>query len=116
MARLRLIAEDKQYAMAVRLEDPERGTWTLEATSGQGALLDIVHTVHKGMETARALLKGGGAQDRPMDIPLSGPSGPMSTPSTPTPGSASSCRDMISSTAHPSLTTNIPSGGVKPRR
>ena len=70
--RVRLVADDKDYAMAVALSGPERGAWRLEAAGGQGALLDIVHRVHKGMESARALFTDG-AQDRPMDIPLAGP-------------------------------------------
>ena len=58
--RVRLVHREAEYAMNVELSGPERGSWTLEATSGHGALLDIVH---KGMTTARALLEGGNPPD-----------------------------------------------------
>ena len=41
--RVRLVHRETEYAMNVELSGPERGSWTLETTSGHGALLDIVH-------------------------------------------------------------------------
>ena len=65
--RVRLVHREAEYAMNVELSGPERGSWTLKATSGHGALLDIVH---KGMTTARALLEG---ETRPMYVEVFGP-------------------------------------------
>ena len=65
--RVRLVHREAEYAMNVELSGPERGSWTLKATSGHGALLDIVH---KGMTAARALLED---ETRPMYVEVIGP-------------------------------------------
>ena len=65
--RVRLVHREAEYAMSVELSGPERGSWTLEAMGGHGALLDIVH---KGMTTARTLLED---ETRPMYVEVFGP-------------------------------------------
>ena len=67
------VAVDKApYSMTVELLSPEQGAWRLEATSGQGALRDIVQSAREGIRTARALIKGETLK-RPMHVHLLGP-------------------------------------------
>ena len=67
------VAVDKApYSMTVELLSPEQGAWRLEATSGQGALRDIVQSAREGIRTARALIKGE-TLERPMYVHLLGP-------------------------------------------
>ena len=67
------VAVDKApYSMTVELLSPEQGAWRLEATSGQGALRDIVQSAREGIRTARALIKGE-TLERPMHVHLLGP-------------------------------------------
>ena len=67
------VAVDKApYSMTVELLSPEQGAWRLEATSGQGALRDIVQSAREGIRTARALIKGETLK-RPMYVHLLGP-------------------------------------------
>ena len=67
-----VVVDKAPYSMTVELLSPEQGAWRLEATSGQGALRDIVQSAREGIRTARALIKGE-TLERPMYVHLLGP-------------------------------------------
>ena len=68
----RVVVDKAPYSMTVELLSPEQGAWRLKATSGQGALRDIVQSAREGMRTARALIKGK-TLEHPMHVHLLGP-------------------------------------------
>ena len=68
----RVVVDKEPYSMTVELLSPEQGAWRLKATSGQGALRDIVQSAREGMRTARALIKGK-TLEHPMYVHLLGP-------------------------------------------